>query len=76
NYEMVIRKNSKEDAKIFHLMPTELGKKVALNHKRYDNVDIVKTKKKLLKEFSVDELVAFDKICKIYTDILRENHDI
>ena len=54
-----------------YLTITERGKELALIHKKYDNLDIVKTKKKLLKKFTIEELIAFDKICKEYTEILR-----
>lgn len=74
--EMVERKNSENDGKVFHLSATELGKRIALNHKRYDNIDIIKTKKKLLKHFTVKELVAFDRVCEVYTKLLRDHHDI
>lgn len=39
------------------------------------NVDIVKARKRLLRDFTVDELVAFDEICKAYTALLRNKDD-
>ncbi|ERT59519.1 DNA-binding MarR family transcriptional regulator [Peptoniphilus koenoeneniae] len=73
NFGLIDRVNSKENGKIYHLTTTPSGEKLALAHKRYDNIDIVKTRKVLLKKFTVDELIAFDNICKEYTNILRES---
>lgn len=67
----VVREINKLDAKIFNLMITEKGKKIVNAHKKYDNLDIIKTKKKLLEKFTVDELISFDKICIEYTNLLR-----
>lgn len=47
----------------------------ALAHKRYDNIDIVKTNKSLLEKFSVDDLVTFDNILEEYTSILLEGEE-
>lgn len=71
--DLVYRENSKVNGKIFHLYTSQAGNDLALSHKKYDNVDNLKTRKKLLETFTVDELVAFDNICKAYTDILRKN---
>jgi len=68
---LINRVGNENNGKIYHLTITEKGKELALIHKKYDNLDIVKTKKKLLKKFTIEELIAFDKICKEYTDILR-----
>ncbi|EGY80717.1 MarR family transcriptional regulator [Peptoniphilus indolicus] len=70
---LVTRKNSEQDAKIFYLECTNDGKSLVTLHKKYDNLDIIKTRKKLLEKFTIDELVAFDQICLEYTKILREN---
>ena len=68
---LINRVGNENNGKIYHLTITEKGKELALIHKKYDNLDIVKTKKKLLKKFTIEELIAFDKICKEYTNILR-----
>lgn len=70
--EYIYRVNSKDDAKFFYLHPYQKAKDFALAHKRYDNVDIVKTNKSLLEKFSVDELIIFDKIMEEYTLILQK----
>ena len=41
----VNRISNENNGKIFHLSITEKGKELALIHKRYDNLDIIKTKK-------------------------------
>ena len=68
---LINRVGNENNGKIYHLTITEKGKELASMHKKYDNLDIVKTKKKLLKKFTIEELIAFDKICKEYTNILR-----
>lgn len=70
--DLVYRENSKTNGKIFHLYVTETGEKLVFSHKKYDNIDIVKTKKKLMESFSIDELDAFDRICKVYTELLKD----
>ncbi|MET3617637.1 DNA-binding MarR family transcriptional regulator [Peptoniphilus olsenii] len=68
--ELIYRKNSTTDGKVFHLFTTALGKEVSISHKKCDNVDIVKTNKKLLEKFSVDDLIKFNEICEFYYNIL------
>lgn len=70
--EYIYRVNSKDDAKFFYLHPYQKAKDFTLAHKRYDNVDIVKTNKSLLEKFTVDELIIFDKIMEEYTLILQK----
>jgi DNA-binding MarR family transcriptional regulator len=73
--EYIYRVNSKDDAKFFYLYPYDKAKDFALAHKRYDNVDIVKTNKSLLEKFTVDDLVTFDNILEEYTSILLEGEE-
>lgn len=75
NKNYVYKVVSKEDAKFYYLYPTEKAKKFALAHKRYDNVDIVKTNKTLFKKFSIEELIIFNKILEEYTKILNSKED-
>ncbi|WP_058991035.1 MarR family transcriptional regulator [Anaerococcus rubeinfantis] len=70
--DLVYRKNSKENGKIFHLFTSSDGDKIVINHKKFDNINILKSRKRLLRKFSVDQLVAFDDICEEYTNLLRE----
>lgn len=72
NFGLIDRENSKENGKFYHLKATKEGTKLALIHKNYDNIDIIKTRKKLMEKYSVDQIIAFDKICKEYTDLLRK----
>lgn len=68
----VKRQINVDNAKIFNLFVSDMGAKIALNHKHYDTIDIIKTQKKLLETFSVDELVAFNKVCQKYSQILED----
>lgn len=70
--QLIIRKINEQDAKSFNLIITQKGKEIVHFHKKYDILDIVKTKKKLLEKFSLDEIVSFDKICIEYTNLLRK----
>lgn len=70
-HEYVERVINQDNAKIFNLYVTELGSKIAISHKNYDNIDIVKTQKKLLQSFTVDELIAFNRVCQEYSRILK-----
>lgn len=64
------RVNSSIDGKVYHLLPTMKAKEFAIAHKRYDNIDIVKTTKRLLRKFTVEELMAFDEILIEYSKLL------
>lgn len=70
--KLITRENSETNGKIYHLYTTNLGEEITLAHKRYDNIDILKTKKKLLETLTVDDLISFDKVCKLYNDLLIE----
>ncbi|UTC61406.1 MarR family transcriptional regulator [Treponema sp. OMZ 787] len=73
-WELVYKEVNESDGKVFFLRTTEKAKETVLKHKAYDNKDNVKTRKKLLESFTVDEMVAFDKILKAYTRILEKNN--
>lgn len=66
----IYREISKENAKFFNLYATDKGKKMAIEHKKYDNIDIIKTNKLLLKKFTAEQLAYFDKILEEYSRIL------
>lgn len=70
-FDLVYRQNSKANRKIFHLYPTKLGEELSFYHKRYDNIDIVKTKKKLLENVEIEDLISFNKVCKLYNQLLE-----
>lgn len=74
-WELINRVNNEKNGKVYNLTVTKKGEELVLLHKKYDNLDIVKTRKKLLKKFTVEELIAFDKICKEYTNILRNKQE-
>ncbi|UTC78042.1 MarR family transcriptional regulator [Treponema sp. OMZ 799] len=71
---LVYKEVNESDGKVFFLRTTEKAKETVLKHKAYDNKDNVKTRKKLLESFTVDEMVAFDKILKAYTRILEKTN--
>lgn len=71
--EYVCREISPINAKFFYLYPTEKAKKFTLYHKHYDNIDIVKTIKKLRKTCSAEEIAAFHNVMDEFTKILEAN---
>lgn len=73
---LINRVNNEKNGKIYNLTVTKKGADLVLLHKKYDNLDIIKTRKKLLKQFSIEELISFDKICKEYTNLLRSKQEI
>ncbi|UUX33791.1 MarR family winged helix-turn-helix transcriptional regulator [Fundicoccus culcitae] len=76
NKQLIERTANPSDRKSYDLKLTPLGQETALAHSRYDNVDIVKTHKKLFKKFSPVEMAAFFAICESYNEILEENQNL
>lgn len=69
---LIERKESEESGKVFHLSPTEKGKKISDDHKRYDVLDTIKTLKVLNREMTVDEiLIMFDSL-DTYRSLLKQ----
>lgn len=68
--QYVNREISPINAKFFHLYPTDKAKKFTLYHKHYDNIDIIKTIKKLKKTCSIEDIVSFYKVMEEFTKIL------
>ena len=71
---LINRVINQNDRKINNLVLTTLGAETALAHNIFDNKDILRTRKKLLEKFSIEEMIAFDKICKEYTEIIEESN--
>lgn len=70
---LITRTQNENDRKVFFLNLTDLGKETLLYHSRYDNVDIVKTHKKLFTKFTPEEIAIFFSVCDFYNDILEHN---
>ncbi len=68
----VERVNSDEDSKYFFLYPTDKAKEFAIIHKRYDNVDTVKLYKRLLRKFSPEDLITFNKVLADFICLVNE----
>lgn len=69
--DLIIRENSKNDAKIFFLRPTEKGVSISNAHKRYDTLDIIKTMKCLRHTLTVDEIESMFKGLEAFTVLLK-----
>jgi hypothetical protein len=72
NRDMIYRVNSKEDAKVFMLYPTQKAFEFNIAHKEFDVIDTIKTNKRLMKKFNPEELAIGYNVMKEFTDILRE----
>lgn len=72
NRELIYRVNSKEDAKVFMLYPTQRAIEFSLAHKRYDILDIIKTTKRLMRKFTDEELMIFHNVMEEYTKLLEQ----
>lgn len=70
--EFISREISSSNAKFFLLSPTDKGIRFTYFHKNYDNIDIIKTSKSLLKKFSLDEIITFYKVMEEYTKLLKK----
>lgn len=73
--EYIYREISPINAKFFYLIPTEKAKIFTLCHKHYDNIDSVKTLKKLAKYCSTEEIVCFYKVMETFTFILESKKE-
>lgn len=72
--DLVTRENSKEDAKIFFLRPTEKGIRISDAHKCYDTLDTIKTFKRLRHSLSLEEIGTMFKGIKAYSELLRRGN--
>lgn len=72
NSEYIRRVNNKENRKYFFLYVTDLGYEIAMKHKKFDIVEIIKTNKSLAKKFSAEEIILFNEILKEYTSLLNK----
>ena len=70
--DLITRENSKNDAKIFYLRPTEKGICVSNAHKRYDTLDIIKTLKRLRHSLTMEEIDAMLKGLDAFTELLKK----
>ncbi len=69
---LVYRVRNESDGKVNNLFITEHGEKLALMHKHYDNIDTVKTLKRLSKEISLEDIETFFKVIEIYRHIVED----
>lgn len=74
--ELVTRESSSVDGKIYHLYPTETGKELIINHKKFDIRTIITTYHKLLENFSIDELMTFHKVLVEFTKLYSYKNSI
>lgn len=73
NKGLVYRINSKDDAKVFMLYPSDKALEFSFVHKKYDILDIIKTNKRLMRKFSEKDLAVFYDVLEEYTNLLKED---
>lgn len=70
NGDYVYREISNKNAKFFYLQPTKKAKKFTLFHKRFDNIDTVKTFRTLMKKFTSKEIETFFQVMQEYSQLI------
>jgi DNA-binding MarR family transcriptional regulator len=69
----IVRKQSEESARVYHLFVTEKGLKLSKAHKLYDTVDIAKTIGQLLETRTTEEIETFFKVLHDYIPLLKND---
>lgn len=64
---LVHRVRDGDDAKVFHLYPTEEGVRLSTAHKLYDNMAILEAQQYLLRTCTPEEIDAFYKVLDTYS---------
>jgi len=72
---LITRENSKNDAKVFYLHPTEKGRSVSDAHKRYDTLDTIKTIKRLRRALSEHQINDMFKALEAYGSLLLKKKE-
>lgn len=70
---LVYRVRNENDGKVNNLFITDLGKELVLLHKHYDNIDTIKTLRRLSKEVSYEEIETFFKVVEIYKEVVENS---
>lgn len=69
---LVVRTKLLTNAREVHIYPTAEGQRLSDLHRVYDEVHEDLTGKWLLEQCTVNELEAFDKVMKVYSEILED----
>lgn len=72
NKNIIIRKPNKKNRKYYNLFLTDKGKNFDFAHKKYDVNSIIKTNKKLLKDFTAEEIEISRKVMHQYGKIIKD----
>lgn len=68
--KLIDRVRNSLDGKVNNLFITEEGEKIVRMHKYYDNIDSIKTLKKLAEKVSLEEIEAFFNVIEVYKNII------
>ncbi|MDR2976607.1 MAG: MarR family transcriptional regulator [Streptococcaceae bacterium] len=69
----IVRKQSEQSARVYHLYVTEKGLKLSKAHKLYDTIDIAKTIGQLLETRTTEEIETFFKVLHDYIPLLKND---
>lgn len=69
-FGLIYREVNEENRKYYNLYTTDKGKEFDLAHKKYDVQSIIKTNRKLMEKFPLEDLINMRIIMKEYIDII------
>lgn len=70
NKGLVTRENAPDNGKVFYLSPTETGRRISVQHKRYDVETTIKTMRQFIKKMPVDEIETMFHGLSVFAEIL------
>ena len=71
--DLVYRVRNESDGKVNNLFITDLGGELVLMHKHYDNIDTIKTLKRLSKIVGDESVETFFKVIEEYSHIVEDS---
>ena len=70
---LVYRARHEDNARETHVYPTDAGQQVTKLHEAYDEKTEGWFKEELLKRCSMEELVVFDRVLGVYSDLMERD---
>ena len=71
--DLLYRVRNESDGKVNNLFITDLGKELVLMHKHYDNIDTIKTLKRLSKAVGYESVETFFKVIEEYRHVVEDS---
>lgn len=70
---LLVRTKLLNNAKEVHIYPTKAGEGLTALHREYDRQHEESTGQRLLAKCTMDELETFNKVMRVYADVLKED---